>query len=862
MLEAVQNPDLETRTQAEAMLAQAAESATSGFMVALVGHLGSDAASLPSRQQAGLYLKNLLHAEDAAISEQKAERWCQTVDDASKDQVRVGLLQCLLSAETLVRHTAAQVIGSLASIDLPRKQWVGPSGLIPNILQCVTNPSVSDECKEAALEACGYVCEELEEGALDPQQTNEILTAIVDGIKAGRPDPMRLAAVRALQNSLDFCGENFGRKPERDMLMTVVCEATQSQDPKVRKAAWECVARVVELFYPHLEQGYMDALYPMTVGAITKDSDEVAMMAVEFWSTLCEAELETEEDQCFGYMAKAMPHLMATLLSTLEKQNEDGGEDDWNLAASAAVCIGLVANVCEDKVVDHVLPYVSASAQLPEWRKREAAIMAFGSILEGPQNESAMVGIVAQAMQLLITSLDDANELVKDTTAWTLARIAELHPAAITAEMVMPLLSKLMTSLDASARVASKGCLVVHRMAENASAIAGGAPWFGPQILGPLLQKLLAVTDREDWEEHNLRTTAYEAINMVVEAHQEDCRSIVVELSSWVFGKLQATFTATILSDDDREHNSQLQALLVATLHYIVMSCDVQTIAPIADNTMQYLLQVLSAKSSLAAEEAFMAAGKLMDKMEGRFDRYLDAFAPIALAGLKNHAEYQVCSAAVGACGDLCRAVESKILPYADALVASLLEALENPALKRDVKPPMLSLLGDLALALGAQFQRYLAPPARAMGMLYQASKTRVDPEDEEMVDYLNELHEGILEAYTGIINGLADGGVASCLLQVECGPGVNAVAAMAELFVKLPSSAMTDEVTKGAVGLIGDVAKILGKPAAPFLAIQTVNPLLNACDQIKNEDEDGPDERAQETAAFARANLQAAHAP
>jgi importin subunit beta-1 len=52
--------------------------------------------------------------------------------------------------------------------------------------------------------------------------------------------------------------------------------------------------------------------------------------------------------------------------------------------------------------------------------------------------------------------------------------------------------------------------------------------------------------------------------------------------------------------------------------------------------------------------------------------------------------------------------------------------------------------------------------------MLYQASKTTVDMGDEDMVDYLNELHEGVLEAYTGLVNGLADAGAAQILLQAR----------------------------------------------------------------------------------------------
>jgi len=50
--------------------------------------------------------------------------------------------------------------------------------------------------------------------------------------------------------------------------------------------------------------------------------------------------------------------------------------------------------------------------------------------------------------------------------------------------------------------------------------VGGGAQWLGPQIVGPLLQKLVGVTERKDWEEHNLRVTAYEAINMV---RPEEC---------------------------------------------------------------------------------------------------------------------------------------------------------------------------------------------------------------------------------------------------------------------------------------------------------------------------------------------------
>jgi importin subunit beta-1 len=276
----------------------------------------------------------------------------------------------------------------------------------------------------------------------------------------------------------------------------------------------------------------------------------------------------------------------------------------------------------------------------------------------------------------------------------------------------------------------------------------------------------------------------------------------------------------------------------------------------IADTSMQCLLQIISAKSSVATEEALFTAGKLMDKIEGHFARYLDALMPFLIQGVQNSAEFQICSASVGCIGDLCRAVEGKILPYCDTIVQCLLQALENSSLKRDVKPPMLSLFGDMALAIGPNFRRYLEPTLR---MLYQASNTSVDLENMDLVDYMNELYEGIIEAYTGIVNGLADGDAAPVLLQVLVGPNVNALGGMCEFFVRIPTSAPEDEVLRGATGLLGDLAKSIGKPAAPFLTQQAVGPLLNLCSKI--QDEDGNfDQKSQEMFSYAQKELTAIH--
>merc|ERR1711957_1000089 len=107
---------------------------------------------------------------------------------------------------------------------------------------------------------------------------------------------------------------------------------------------------------------------------------------------------------------------------------------------------------------------------------------------------------------------------------------------------------------------------------------------------------------------------------------------------------------------------------------------------------------------------------------------------------------------AVGVVGDICRSLEGRLLPYCDEILGLLLKNLQSPKLNRNVKPPILSCFGDIALAIGGHFEKYMNV---TMSMLQQASQTQVDMEDDDLVDYLHQLQEGIFEAYTGVLQGL-----------------------------------------------------------------------------------------------------------
>ncbi|KAI4365689.1 hypothetical protein MLD38_021654 [Melastoma candidum] len=119
-------------------------------------------------------------------------------------------------------------------------------------------------------------------------------------------------------------------------------------------------------------------------------------------------------------------------------------------------------------------------------------------------------------------------------------------------------------------------------------------------------------------------------------------------------------------------------------------------------------LRVFSSRSAPAHEEAMLVIGALVYASGSGFEKYMPEFFQYLEMGLQNFEDYQVCATTVGVVGDLCRALEDKILPYCDNIMTQLLKELSSNELHRSVKPPIFSCFGDISLAIGEHFEKYL----------------------------------------------------------------------------------------------------------------------------------------------------------
>ncbi|KAH9893956.1 ARM repeat-containing protein [Cubamyces lactineus] len=809
------SPDAHTRDDATQKLESAARENFPAYVLMLASELVNESSLAHVRNAAGLALKNALSAREIARQTDYANRWL-ALDEGTRNKVKQDALMALASPAPKVGTVAAQVVSAIAAVELPQGQWMDVISILLGFVSEQSNTSL----RVATLQAIGFTCEALQnKPEILSMRSNEILTAVIHGArKEESSQEVQLAAIQALLNSLEFVRDNFEREGERNYIMQVVCEATQNPSVPVQVGAFECLVKIMSLYYDKMNYYMERALFGLTVMGMKHSEPEIALQAIEFWSTVCELETElaweASEANEYGevpeneskFFAKiAMPEIVPVLLDLLTHQDEDADEDEWDVSKAAATCLGLLAQAVQDTIVAAVIPFIEANIRASDWHMREAAVMTFGSILDGP-DPNVLTPLVNQALPILIDMMADSNIHVKDTVAWTLGRICDLLISTIQPDVHLhPLISALVTGLQDNPRIAANCCWALMNLADQLGYVEGDdqETFNQPSVLSPyyegVVQALLRLTETTTSEGQH-RTAAYEAITSFITHSTLDTIPVVQNTAVTILMRMEQLLGMQnqIVGADDRNNWNDLMSNFCAVITSVIRKLN-DGIQPLADRIMTLLLQLINAagKTSTLLEDAFLVVGALSAALEQGFAPYIPAFLPHLYPALKAHEDTQLCTVAVGIIGDISRALGDQTAQYSSAFMNVLLENLQSDILNRNVKISILSCFGDIAMAIGPAFEPYLAA---TMGVLRQAGAVQPNPLDIDLVEYVSLLREGILEAYTGIVAGFKNTPKVDLLLPH--------VPSMLELVQRcLADSERTESTIKLAVGLVGDLA-------------------------------------------------------
>jgi importin subunit beta-1 len=825
-----------------------------GFIQALSDVLYEQQNPPVVRAAAGLQLKNQLTARDEYLRQQQQERW-RSLPEPTRTHIKERVFKAL-GTEIFRPSSAPQCVAYIALIELPEQQW---PGLIPALEANVTSPTSTQQLKLASLEAIGYICQDIDQTCIQASDSNHILNAIVlHGMKDDECDEVKLAATTALLNSLEFTETNFKAELERDHIMRAVCSATQSSNTQICVVALQCLVKIMSLYYQYMDRYMSCALYAITTNAMKSENDDIALQGIEFWSNVCDEEItlagEAAEAQESGeqpervskqYALQALPSLVPILVEMLARQDEHDDTEEWKPCKSAGVCLMLLANCCENAIVGHVLPYIFQNVSSDDWRRRDAAVMTFGSILDGP-DQHTLQPIAVQIVPALIQFMRDVSVVVRDSAAWAIGKLCDTVPEAVLQlphDVLDSLVNALANNLKSEPRVASNVCWAINSLVSAAgeSARATLPPDTYPtsfllsDYLPSIFQNLLNTTERQESakdQEHNLRSAAYEALMAVIKAAPIDCYTLVYPTTFQIVLQRIHILNENIQRPEMNapEIRAQLHdflSLLWTTLSACIRRMEKAHLTPDqSDNIMQNLLLTLnnSADSGATQEDVFMTASTLLEVVGIYFSRYMEVFKPFLIVGLTNSAVPQLNITAIGLLSDLSRILGEDLLPHCSDFMNALLTKLREDTYDKNAKAQILSIFGDFALAFGPRFEPWISG---CLDMLHQASQIQpADRTDYDLVDYCIKLRECAIEGYTGIIQGMKDKDARpNQELCIQLQPRIPVIIQFIEVVASDPD--MTDNLLCSCCGLVGDIVETFGAAAAHLVASDRIRELL-----------------------------------
>lgn len=769
------SPDQKQLDKAFNFLHETSERNYSWLVQSLLSLLSNQTLLASIRQQAGLQLKNLL---------QRHSFW-SSLDKPSKSSVQNGLL-AILGGEQWRPSTAALCIQTLAVGDLPTKEW---PDLLHILVGNVIGQTKNDAIISASIETIGYICSAVQHPCIE-EHINQILTAIMFCIKLDRgSNSIQAIAINALSDSLEFATVNFARAAERNYIMQVVCEATQSLDSEVSSLALECIIKIVSLYYPLMEEYMSCALCPITLQAVNSGNQKIVFQGIEFWSTLCDVELEMMENcDCDSglYSSLILPELLDSLHWVLATVAEND-HDDWTPSKAAAECLRLLSNCSGNDVLERSLMFIRQNINSEDWKMKYASIMSLASNLEGP-DKCLVLPMVQSFFHVAGKLLDDVSFQVRKATSWTISYVVEVLPEILKEPDILQIFMNLnMCCLSKEAAIVEHACTTIATFIPLVFTSDNILDPNSIRYFSVVLDRLVWLTDLNNpvaGSVATVRQVAFQALMELTTHCPQECYHLLEKTILIVLDRLQRL---SLCSGETSSGVNITKSFLCATLNSLLLKIEPNNINLISDkviNVLLHLLQVIDVQ-----EDALMAVSTMVELLGSNSSKYIPALFPFLSEAVLNIQDVQVLKCAVGVFGDIYQALGCRMMDYTDSTIASLLTSLANENLDTSVKPEIITTLAEIALALDFNFSKYADTVLKTVLVSKSLNENQTNIR-ESMID----LYSGIIQGLNGDINGR------NVILNYS-GEMLNI------LFLIAMDEDVMDNIIGSSVGLLGDLA-------------------------------------------------------
>ena len=155
------------------------------------------------------------------------------------------------------------------------------------------------------------------------------------------------------------------------------------------------------------------------------------------------------------------------LLECIQKIHfeEENFEDEWGLSLSCACCISHLSLIVKDAIIEPVVTFAATQFKKEDWKSKYSALLALGSIAEGPSPDK-FASIISPGLANLLAMLGDPSPKVKEVNSWVFTRICEHHAHILHQTDVLKIfLDNVNKLLNDEPKIANHACHIVSNLA-------------------------------------------------------------------------------------------------------------------------------------------------------------------------------------------------------------------------------------------------------------------------------------------------------------------------------------------------------------------------------------------------------------
>jgi len=252
---------------------------------------------------------------------------------------------------------------------------------------------------------------------------------------------------------------------------------------------------------------------------------------------------------------------------------------------------------------------------------------------------------------------------------------------------------------------------------------------------------------------------------------------------------------------------------------------------PIVDDIYNIIIQMFQALNDITPD-GIHVLGALASSMGSRFKKYSSQVWPLVAKGIQMTTQPELFVASLGALVELSRSCPDETTNYLSEIFNHLISLLNDENFDRNLKLSIIITIGDISLGCKDLVTPFIAPLMEIYKMAMTAASASPAQANPDMIEYIEQLRENLLESYICFLHAVADSPNSEELLNYL--PGVMNFLATTCTEEYNPSV----DYIRNALALVSDVGFIYGNRVSQYVKSDLTVKLIGVLEKFPNNPE------------------------